>query len=48
MTAKADEPRTMIKVPVSLRTEIKRRAKARDVSMMDYLAGLVYPETMEG
>jgi hypothetical protein len=47
MTKKAPEPRTLMKVPVSLHAEIKKRAKKRDISMMDYLSSIIYPEHPE-
>jgi hypothetical protein len=44
MSAKAPEPRTMMKMPTSLRDEIKRKAKQMDVSMMDYVKWLIDKE----
>jgi hypothetical protein len=41
MTEKASEPRTLIKVPVSLREEIRKNAKKEHKTMMDYLTDIV-------
>lgn len=41
MTAKADEPRTTMKIPVSLREIIRVRAQDRKMTMMDYIIQLV-------
>lgn len=41
MTAKADEPRTLVKVPVSIHAQIERRAKELNISMLDYITNLV-------
>jgi hypothetical protein len=37
MTAKAAEPRTYMKVPVSLLRRVKAGAKKRDIPMMQYV-----------
>lgn len=37
MSAKADEERKLVKVPVSLRKRIKIDAAKRDMPMMDYI-----------
>ncbi len=47
MTKKANEPRTLLKVPVSLHTEIKHRAWQRKMTMMDYLKSIVFTEPKE-
>jgi hypothetical protein len=45
MTAKADEPRTVIKVPVSSRNFIREKAKKRGMKIMDYV---LYAVKVEG
>ena len=41
MTAKADEPRTLIKVPVSFRTVMRQRAKTNDTTMIAEIMKLI-------
>lgn len=45
MTAKADEPRTLMKVPVSTHAAIRCRAKELNISMLDYIVKLVRDDT---
>jgi len=41
MTRKADEPRALIKIPISLRNEIKARVKPTDGTILNYIVTAV-------
>ncbi len=46
MSAKADEPRTLIKVTLSQRERIRKYAKKSDISMIEVVERMLHREAM--